>query len=49
MPSNSSTKDGLRAGLYLRVSSEEQVEGFSLDAQRRALREFCAGKGWVVA
>ena len=39
----------MRAGIYLRVSSEEQVEGFSLDAQRRALREFCDGKGWVVA
>ncbi len=38
----------MRAGIYLRVSSEEQVEGFSLDAQRRALREFCAGKGWQV-
>ena len=25
-----------RAALYARVSSEEQVEGYSLDAQRRA-------------
>ncbi len=39
----------MRASIYCRVSSEEQVEGFSLDAQRRALREFCAGKGWQVA
>ncbi len=29
----------MRAGLYCRVSSEEQVEGFSLGAQRRALHE----------
>ena len=28
----------LRAALYGRVSSEEQVEGYSLDAQRRAFR-----------
>lgn len=29
------------AALYIRVSSEEQVEGFSLDAQREALLEYC--------
>ena len=39
----------MRAGIYYRVSSEEQVEGYSLDAQRRALLEFCRAKGWVVA
>ena len=33
---------------YFRVSDEEQVEGFSLDAQRRAFYEFCAQKGWEV-
>ena len=38
----------MRAGIYYRVSSDEQVEGFSLDAQRRLLRDFCATKGWVV-
>jgi DNA invertase Pin-like site-specific DNA recombinase len=27
----------VRAGIYYRVSSEEQVDGFSLDAQRRIL------------
>src|SRR5262245_10452695 len=31
----------LRAVLYLRVSSEEQVEGYSLDAQERAGRAWC--------
>ena len=39
----------MRAGIYYRVRSEEQVEGFSLDAQRRLLRDFCAAKGWVIA
>src|SRR5215213_8343051 len=39
----------MRAGIYARVSSDEQVEGFSLDAQRRAVSEFCAAKGWTVA
>ena len=36
----------LRAALYARVSTEEQVEGYSLDAQRRAFRQFCEQKGW---
>jgi site-specific DNA recombinase len=31
------------------VSSEEQVEGFSLDAQRRILEEACVTRGWLVA
>src|SRR5579875_934161 len=39
----------MRAGVYYRVSSEEQVDGFSLDAQRRILLDACAGKGWQVA
>ena len=38
----------MRAGIYYRVSSEEQVDGFSLDAQRRILLEFCQAKGWAV-
>src|SRR3954469_13296315 len=39
----------MRAGIYYRVSSEEQVDGFSLDAQRRILLDFCQTKGWDVA
>lgn len=35
-----------RASLYARVSSEEQVEGYSIDAQVRAFRQLCAEKGW---
>jgi site-specific DNA recombinase len=38
----------LRAGTYVRVSSEEQVDGFSLDAQRRVLLDHCASRGWQV-
>ena len=33
---------------YFRVSDEEQVEGFSPDAQRRAFHDFCAQRGWEV-
>ena len=36
----------MRAAAYLRVSSEEQVSGSSLDAQRRAIEGFCAARGW---
>ena len=36
----------IRAAGYFRVSDEDQVEGYSLDAQRRAFGEFCRGKGW---
>ncbi len=38
----------MRAGIYYRVSSEEQIDGFSLDAQRRILLDYCAQKGWQV-
>ena len=37
----------MRAALYPRVSTEEQVEGYSLNAQRRAFREFVSSKGWI--
>ncbi len=35
-----------RYGLLARVSDEEQVEGYSLDAQRRAFRTLIGGRGW---
>lgn len=38
----------LRAALYARVSSEEQVEGYSIDAQKRAFQAFAEGKRWDV-
>jgi site-specific DNA recombinase len=37
----------MRAALYARVSSEEQVEGYSIDAQTRAFRLLCEGKQWT--
>ncbi len=36
----------VRAAVYHRVSSEEQVEGYSLDAQQRATAAYCAAHGW---
>src|SRR3712207_1326008 len=38
----------LRAAAYIRVSSEEQLEGHSLDAQRRAIEQACAERGWQI-
>jgi site-specific DNA recombinase len=39
----------VRAGLYTRVSSEMQVSNYSLDAQRRALRDACTQRGYTIA
>ena len=36
----------MRVAGYTRVSSQEQVEGFSLEAQRAAIMRYCAFKGW---
>lgn len=36
----------MRAAAYIRVSTEEQVEGFSLAAQSRAIRAYCELQGW---
>src|SRR5215212_3880382 len=38
----------LRAAAYIRVSSEEQLDGHSLDAQRRAIEAACAERGWTI-
>ena len=38
----------MRAALYARVSDEEQVEGYILDAQKRAVRAYVESQGWDV-
>jgi len=37
----------MRAALYARVSTEEQTEGYSIDAQKRAFKRLCDEKGWI--
>lgn len=37
-----------QVALYARVSSEQQVEGFSIEAQLRAMREFARSQHWTV-
>lgn len=39
----------MRVAGYVRVSSRDQVEGYSIDAQMRAIGEYCASRGWDVA
>jgi len=38
----------MRALIYVRVSSADQVTGFSLDVQERACRDYCATQKWAV-
>ena len=38
----------VRAALLARVSSEEQVEGYSLDAQKRGFRALVQARGWAI-
>jgi site-specific DNA recombinase len=42
------TNQTKRVALYVRVSSEEQVEGYSLDAQEHSARLYCEAKGWEI-
>lgn len=37
----------MRAALYARVSTEEQTEGYSIEAQRRAFQTLCQGRDWI--
>lgn len=39
---------GTPVAIYKRVSSDEQVDGFSLSAQERACREFAERRQWIV-
>src|SRR5918997_4671183 len=48
LPQHSKNGNAKLAAIYVRVSSREQVEGYSLDAQRRACRDFCAARGHTV-
>ena len=49
LPSSSSTPTSKTAILYARVSTKEQEEGFSIDAQLGLLRGYALAKGYTVA
>ena len=38
----------MRIAIYIRVSDQSQVDGYSLDAQERLCVEYCKSRGWVV-
>jgi site-specific DNA recombinase len=38
----------MRAALYLRVSTQEQVDNYSIEAQRERLEAYCKSKGWTI-
>lgn len=38
----------MRVAIYPRVSREEQVHGYSLDAQLDACRAYATAQGWTV-
>ena len=49
MSTNTATKQQQTAVIYARVSSEEQVQGYSIQAQLRACREWAEKNGYKVA
>ena len=36
----------MKAVAYIRVSSQDQIDGHSLEAQERAIQEYCRTRGW---
>jgi site-specific DNA recombinase len=38
----------MKAALYIRVSTQEQVENYSIESQRERLEAYCKSKDWVV-
>src|SRR5678816_836286 len=49
MSTNRASKEQQTAVVYARVSSEEQVQGYSIQAQLRACREWAGKHGYKVA
>ncbi len=39
----------MKAALYARVSTEEQVEGYSINAQRRAFETLAQCRDWIAS
>lgn len=39
----------MRTALYIRVSTQEQLDGFSISAQKRQLTAYCESQGWDIA
>lgn len=38
----------MRAAVYVRVSTQEQTENYSIESQKERLEAFCKSKGWAI-
>ncbi|MED1603014.1 recombinase family protein [Alkalihalophilus marmarensis] len=38
----------MKAAIYIRVSTQEQVENYSIDSQKERIEAFCKSKGWSI-
>jgi site-specific DNA recombinase len=38
----------MKAALYLRVSTQDQIENYSIESQRERLEAYCKAKGWSI-
>lgn len=36
----------MKVALYLRVSTEQQIENYSIPLQQERMKSFCLSKGW---
>ena len=43
-----SSRKGKHCIIYIRVSSERQIQGYSLEGQKRYLKEWCEFEGMTV-
>ena len=41
-------KEGKKCAIYVRVSTEMQVDGFSLDGQRNMLKKYAEREGMII-
>src|SRR5437867_292135 len=48
-PKNESTPLKTGAVIYCRVSTDDQLDNFSIETQERACREFCGREGFMVS
>lgn len=38
----------MRIGVYVRVSTEEQVDNYSIEEQIERMKKYCEAKGWII-
>lgn len=38
----------IKAAIYIRVSTQDQVENYSIEVQRERIRAYCTAKGWDI-